>query len=516
MKVGRGLQAKMTASYVAVTAVAVLAVEAVVIGLVAPRALSQQDLLLRVRATANALAGKLSTEAAQVGRLPVTRLGEPGLGFTPGQAQPDPNGSVVVPEISTRRCDPGPASFAIVVSKARTILASSYPACFRPGAALGSLPAAANWSIRPPGNGAGTAATPAGQVMWAAYPVISGGKPGAGKVPSVPGKQASAVAGQSPGAGGKAGQYFGTVYLEVPAKAPAPAGLNPDLVRAGLLLLGLTIPVGIGFGLLSTRRLTRRLGRLAASTLDVADGSFDRRVPVSGRDEVSQLEQNFNRMAERLETALDAERELAGANARHDERSRIARELHDSISQDLFSLSMLAGGLRKALPAGSDVLPEVHTMERTASAAMREMQALLLEIRPVALNEIGLTAALRELCAAYRERLGVAVSADTEPLLLPTALEHALLRVAQEALANAVKHAGAATIGLRLQASDGTVVLEVTDDGSGIDPDTDGRTAGLGLRAMRERMREQGGTLQVRPGQHRGTTVLAMIPWQQQ
>ena len=85
----------------------------------------------------------------------------------------------------------------------------------------------------------------------------------------------------------------------------------------------------------------------------MADCGFDRRVPVSGYDEVSLLEENFNRMAAQLQASLDARRQLAEANARHQERSRIARELHDSISQELFSLSVLAGGLRRALPPGS-------------------------------------------------------------------------------------------------------------------------------------------------------------------
>jgi signal transduction histidine kinase len=515
VKVARGLQAKMTASYVAVTAVAVLAVEAVVIGVVAPRALSQQELETRVRATASGYAGKLSEGAAALGRLPVALLGDQGARLTPGRAQPDSNGGVIIPLTGSGRCDPGPASFVIVVSSELTVLATSYPACYRQGAQLARLPPAVVKVVKQQAAGAGTAAAASGQVIWAAYPVLVGGAPPKGK-PELPAAGPSATPGSASGgarAGGLKGtRSLGTVYLQVPAAATVSAGLNPSLVRAGLLLLVLTIPAGIGFGLLSTRRLTRRLGLLAASTLEVAGGSFDKRVRVSGNDEVSQLEENFNRMAARLAASLAAERQLAGANARHEERSRIARELHDSISQDLFSLSMLAGGLRKALPPGSPVLAEVQTMEQTASATMREMQALLLEIRPVALDELGLVAALRELCGAYRERLGVEITADLDSLLLPTTLEHAMLRVAQEAIANAVRHAGPAAIALRLHADDSCVTLEVADDGHGFDPVQQAGTAGLGLRAMRERVREQGGTLHVGPGSGRGTIVQAVFP----
>src|SRR6266704_3478199 len=92
-------------------------------------------------------------------------------------------------------------------------------------------------------------------------------------------------------------------------------------------------------------------------------------------------------MAQRLGAAMATERQLAGA----DERARIARELHDAISQDLFSLRLLAGGLRRALPAASPLLPQVETMERTATTTMHEMQALLLELRPACHRRLGVT-----------------------------------------------------------------------------------------------------------------------------
>jgi len=164
-------------------------------------------------------------------------------------------------------------------------------------------------------------------------------------------------------------------------------------VTAGAVLIAEVVIIGaaaLTFGLLSTRRLIRRLKRLAAATVEVADGGFERRIPVSGADEVSQLEENFNRMAGRLQASLDAERQLVEANARHQERSRIARELHDSISQELFSLSVLAGGLRRALPPGSGVLTEVETMERTAGDTM------LLDLFMPRMDGIAVLTAMRE------------------------------------------------------------------------------------------------------------------------
>lgn len=472
----------MTLSYVALTALAVLAALAVVIGVVAPKVLSLQDLKTRARATASGIASTLAG-SGHVSKLPPTDLGRPGAKSTPGEAQPDANGGVVIPQI-TKGCQPGLASFAVVVSPHDTILATSDPACFPVGSQITMLPRNIVRMLAKPMAGGGSASVASSQVVWAAQPVVRSG----------------------------GGQAAGTLYLQVPASAKN-SGINPSLVRTGLLMLGLTIPVGVLFGLFSTRRLTRRLKQLAASTLEVAGGAFDRPISVSGSDEMSGLERNFNRMAELLAASLAAERKLAGANARHEERSRIARELHDSISQDLFSLSMLAGGLRKALPADSSLLPEVETMEHAAGATMREMQALLLELRPIALGEAGLVPALEELCQAYRERLGVDVAADLEPLILSAALEHAMLRVAQEALANAAKHANARVIRLGLHAGDGRVILEVTDDGRGFDPAADSRSAGLGLRAMKERVTELQGELRVKATRGQGTTVRATIPW---
>jgi len=305
------------------------------------------------------------------------------------------------------------------------------------------------------------------------------------------------------------------LYLEVPASAPGVGGftVSPALIRIGLAVLVVAVPAGLAFGLLSTRRLTRRLKRLGALTLEVADGGFDRRVPVSGHDEVSQLEENFNRMAGQLQASLDARRQLAEANARHAERARIARELHDSISQELFSLSVLAGGLRRALPPGSGVLTEVETMERTAEDTMREMQSLLLALRPVALDELGLASAIEGICHAYTERVGVEVRAELEPVELPPALEHAILRVTQEALANAVRHASADRITVRLRAGEDTVALEITDNGRGFDVAARQETAvGLGLSAMRDRVTEHGGRLSIDSASGTGTRVRACFP----
>ncbi|HYN93941.1 MAG TPA: ATP-binding protein, partial [Pilimelia sp.] len=285
--------------------------------------------------------------------------------------------------------------------------------------------------------------------------------------------------------------------------------LVSDLGARWLAVLGLAIPVGLAFGLLSTRRLIGRLRRLAAGTVAVADGDFGRRLPAVGGDEVAQLERNFNRMAERLGAAMAAERELAGAA----ERTRIARELHDSISQDLFSVRMLAGGLRRALPAGSPLRERAGTIEATAAGTIQEMQALLLELRPVALADAGLLDALREVCRAYGERLGVPVTAELDAVVVSPRAEHAVLRVVQEALSNAVRHGRPTAVRLRVgPGPDGRVCVRVSDDGGGFDPAAVGGRPGMGLRSMRERVEELGGEFHLESAPGAGTDVHVRLP----
>ncbi len=503
MRKGWGLRATMAGSYVLVTAAAVAVVEILVLVLVVPGLLDRQDPgTLLVLFTAQDTAVSAGQTATRLGRLPDATqfpVGEVGLRLPPGQAQPTADGSGVRIPYTPAAEDSGvPVSMALLADPQGRIVSSSYPARYPPGGVIGGpgvgpLPAGILADVRASPKGY---AAHSGDVLWAVAPVSS----------TPPGTD-SAAAQKVPR------KTLGLVYVQVPAaaKLAAPSGRRPGLwdnlsaqLGVGLLVLIVALPVGAVFGLLSTRRLLGRLERLAASTAAVAGGDYQRRVPVSGGDEVAQLEEGFNRMAERLADAMATERALAGAS----ERARIARDLHDSISQDLFSLRLLAGGLRRALPEGSPLYPRVEAMERTVSGTLDEMRALLLELRPVALREAGLLPALDELCRAYRDRLGIAVEADLEPVGLDSAVEPAVLRVVREALANAVKHGRPSRVVLSVRdAGGGRVVLSVCDDGVGFDPARAAERHGMGLDLMRERVAELGGELRLESAPGKGTTV---------
>lgn len=294
--------------------------------------------------------------------------------------------------------------------------------------------------------------------------------------------------------------------------AEAIALVRQEDYQAYLVVLLLALPLGGLFGVVITRGMVTRLRVLTHTTSGVAEGDFTQRVINRSGDELGQLERNFNEMAERLEAAVSRERLLADKNGRQAERSRISRELHDSISQDLFSISLLAAGLEKALPQGSPLRDEVHTLAATAEATNREMRALLLELRPASLEEKGLTAALEELASGYSARLGLTVNVDLENVSMPPAIELAMLRIAQEGLANASKHSRATMVSLTLRRLDDDIVLSVADDGLGFEPNRYGGSEGFGLKHMTERAAELGGRVSVSSEAGKGTIVSAEFP----
>jgi signal transduction histidine kinase len=193
-----------------------------------------------------------------------------------------------------------------------------------------------------------------------------------------------------------------------------------------------------------------------------------------------------------------------------EERKRLARELHDSVTQTLFSIGLTAEaatGLVESDPARARA--ELEHLQQLTSAAMQEMRSLIFELRPAELETEGLAAALRKhvdvLRRLHKQEIDVDVTADRS---LPTEVEKGLLRIAQEALGNALRHGGATHVELSLDVRDSRARLRVADDGCGFDPEEAAtRSRRLGLTSMRERAEALGGSLEIdsRPGD--GTTI---------
>ena len=200
------------------------------------------------------------------------------------------------------------------------------------------------------------------------------------------------------------------------------------------------------------------------------------------------------------------------------ERQRIARDLHDSVSQTLFSLGLHAGIAkhelgRTQLASGSSLPATIDELAHLARGALVEMRASIFELRGGAVAEQGLVAALGVHGAALgvRHEVSVSVGGPDERLPLSPAVEELLFRIGQEAVTNAVKHSGTRSVRVQVTIENGAVDLFVRDHGPGFDP---GRTYGghLGLELMRSRTREAGGVITIDSSPTTGTAIRVVVP----
>jgi signal transduction histidine kinase len=205
------------------------------------------------------------------------------------------------------------------------------------------------------------------------------------------------------------------------------------------------------------------------------------------------------------------------------ERNRLALELHDVVSQKLFSLMLSAeavGTLVERDPAAARA--QVQRLQQLAREALDELRSLILELRPAELERDGLDGALRKEIAMLERLHGVEIALEVEQGALagsdgparPSPRGDAeILRIAQEALHNALRHAGAERVVVRVDGGEGRLTLEVTDNGVGFRPeDPELRSRHLGLTSMEERARELGGRLEIRSAPSAGTTVRLDVP----
>jgi signal transduction histidine kinase len=493
----RGLSGRLTASYILVTLAVVALVETLTLGFQVPSLVNGAQLQAEVAAAAQSYFAQLSERYP--GGVPAgTVLGAPGQPARPGLARTTLDGTLVVPAIAGRVHSDQAVTAVMAIAADGTVVASSAPSRYPPGrAAASELPGPAVSAIA---YGSvikhGPVPTPYGSVAWSVWPT---GDAGRGQPQAGPPRRVAYVYVQAPWASG----FINPVRAWSELKQ---LGQTRALLSAPSALLLAIVPVGVLFGLLASRRLVRRVRRLERATLAVADGDYTVTLPASGRDEIGRLEVNFTTMTRQLGSALAAERQRAAGDARAAERARIAREVHDAISQHLFGLRMIAAGMRRADPGNQ----QVHAIERISEEALRDMQALLIELRPAGADGTGLAPALREICAGYRDRLGVTVDASLDDVTVPAPVQHALLRITQEACANAVRHGHARRLAVSMTRGDGHVELAVHDTGSGFDPAAP--HAGSGLAHIRDRVAELGGTVDIDSAPGRGATVTVRVP----
>jgi two-component system sensor histidine kinase UhpB len=282
-----------------------------------------------------------------------------------------------------------------------------------------------------------------------------------------------------------------------------------------LLVIGLAVVVvALVLALLRERRRLRPLEDLVEAMEKVDLSSPRPLLPASidgvgETEEVARIELAFLRMMRRLE----AERRRAGSAALHaqeEERARVARDLHDEVNQSLTGLLLRLEAAREAAPP--ELEGEIAETKALANQAMTELLSLARQLRPTALDDLGLAAAI----GGQVEQLGrgevdarLDVTGDFSDLGDDAQL--VVYRVAQEALSNAARHSGASHVRVQLTRTEtGGVVLDVADDGRGFAFDQ--AEGGLGIAGMRERALLVGGDLTIESRPNHGTTVRLTVP----
>ena len=298
------------------------------------------------------------------------------------------------------------------------------------------------------------------------------------------------------------------ISLAVLAAALLAADDALDLASAAVILVVAIAATVVLNALLLTRRFTP-LERLidAMERADLARPGANLGEATDGRaetEEVARLELAFRRMLERLE----AERRRsasAALDAQEDERARVARDLHDEVNQSLTGLLLHLEAARRSAPP--ELIPELSETKALANRAMDELLSVARQLRPTALDDLGLEAALAAHVEDLQRRTGISASLEPEGELreLPSDIQLVVYRVAQEALSNAARHSSADRIEVALRRREGRVELVVSDNGSGFSFDE--AAGGLGILGMRERALLVGGEVDIQSRPGTGTTV---------
>lgn len=290
------------------------------------------------------------------------------------------------------------------------------------------------------------------------------------------------------------------------AFAPVTVSVPPAASELVVLAASLACLLAINLALL--RPAFRPLNELVETMRSHDPLSPGKRVRVDGGPAVVALAQSFNNMLDRLESERrdSARRALL---VQEGERRRIARELHDEVGQTLTGVMLQVEGLAGTIP--DELREQLDELRETARLGTEEVRRIARQLRPEALEDLGLQSALAALATAFGEQARVRIERqlDHGP---PLSEEHELViyRVAQEALTNVARHAEATAVHLCLQRTAEQVVLTVRDDGRGLPPTA--FQASHGIRGMRERAMLIGAQLAIAGSADRGTEVRLSVP----
>lgn len=328
-------------------------------------------------------------------------------------------------------------------------------------------------------------------------------------------------------------------YLVLEQPADVALALPLQLQQGLLFLTSLGFLAALLFAWVTTRHVVKPTEHLTAAAQRMAQGDLESRITISAQDEVGKLAESLDAMRQQLRAAYqqleNTNKELESQvkertarlgellskiiSAQEEERYRLARELHDETAQTLGALSIsldrARDSLESARPQTAEQLLEAKAI---ATSLLEETRRLILDLRPMVLDDLGLGPAIRWYAETHLEEQGVAATVDLEQptTRLPKHIEVSLFRVVQEAVNNIAKHARARQAHIRLAFQGSTATVVITDDGKGFDPE---RVLGprapvesVGLLGMQERVRLLSGRIHIRSQEGKGTEVAVEIP----
>jgi two-component system sensor histidine kinase UhpB len=294
--------------------------------------------------------------------------------------------------------------------------------------------------------------------------------------------------------------FAGLVFAPVTVSVPVGTG-ELLVLAAGLVALLVT-------NLVLLRPAFAPLGDLAETMRRHDPLSPGARAEVSGDPDVAALAQTFNDMLDRLESER-RESSRQALLAQEGERRRIARELHDEVGGTLTGLMLLIEGLAGTIP--EELRGQLEELRETARQGTEEVRRIASRLRPDTLDELGLQSALTALAGSFERQSRLPVLRHLEQVARATPEEELVIyRVAQEAMTNVARHAGASWVRLELRVLPNAIQLTVADDGRGLRAGDS--TSSQGIRGMRERAMLVGATLQIDSQPDRGTAITLTIP----
>ncbi|MFD1849442.1 sensor histidine kinase [Oceanobacillus bengalensis] len=282
------------------------------------------------------------------------------------------------------------------------------------------------------------------------------------------------------------------------------------------------IMLGTVFGIIIGLYWKQRLDYVQRNLDELVKGNKLKADDEGAYKELENIEQIMNELQDKMKKQVEYSQRLATERAEErekslqeivvQERNRLARELHDSVSQQLFAASMMMSAINEAnLPQDASMKKQLQMVEKMIHQSQLEMRALLLHLRPVALKGKSLQEGIMELINELTQKVPMEIKSKIEEFPVDKGIEDQLFRILQESLSNTLRHAKATTLNVMLIERDETIILRVADNGIGFDMEQM-KTGSYGLENMRERAFEIGGTFKIISLPNQGTQLEVKVP----